>query len=625
MCGISGIIGDCDKGAIRKMVAIQIHRGPDEQGYFYDKGVCLGHNRLSIIDLTGGKQPIYNEDKSVCTVFNGEIYNYKSLKAELEARGHRFYTNSDTECLVHLYEEKGADMPRFLDGMFAFAIWDSNKKSLFMGRDRLGKKPLYYTINNGRFIFASEIKAILAVADIKKEVDREALSYFMRFGYVPTEKTMFKGIFKVPAGSVLTFSQKNGAPKITKFWNLEIKSGNRSEHEYVEQFKRLFKDAVEKRLMSDVPLGLFLSGGMDSSAIAVMMKKCAQEPIMTFSAGFEGADDETKFANIVAEHLGTNHSNIMLKCDAMSVLPKVIWHMDEPIADAASVATYHLSEFAQKKIKVCLVGEGGDEMLGGYKSHLVTNVAAKYGGWMPSGLRNVLACGSKSLNERISVASKFKRFTRFAAQLSNFEPANVYRNLYEGTDEDSKGWTDYGDQASDRIYDSYFNNSMPYHDQIMLFETNLQLSNCLLMKVDKSTMARSVEARVPLLDYRLVEFSASLPQHLKIRGFTTKYILRRAMKDDLPKEILKRPKHPFAVPVIDWMNKGLGNILPNLLSEQIFRKRRYFNYRKVERLLGREKNYGMLWPLLVFEMWHRTFIDRDDVEKPLSLNDLGGM
>jgi asparagine synthase (glutamine-hydrolysing) len=304
----------------------------------------------------------------------------------------------------------------------------------------------------------------------------------------------------------------------------------------------------------------------------------------------------------------------------MRALPKVVWHMDEPLADAASVAFYHLSEFAQKKIKVCMIGEGGDEMLGGYKSHMITNIAAKYGCKIPLAIRNSIASRSKSLNEHIPVESRLKRYTHFAAQLSNLEPTEVYRNLNVGLDEDAKDWTDYSDDtASKRLCNTFFNNGMKPLNQILLFETNVQLPNYLLMKADKCTMAKSIEARVPFLDYKLVEFSASMPHNLKIRGFTTKYILRRAMKDELPKEILKRPKHPFVIPVIEWINKGLDDIVPNLLSEQTFRKRGYFNYKKIERLLGSKKNYGMLWPLLLFEIWHRSFIDREEIEKPLDI------
>jgi asparagine synthase (glutamine-hydrolysing) len=622
MCGISGIVGDCDKATIRKMVEIQTHRGPDDKGFFLDKGVGLGHNRLSVIDLSTGHQPIYNEDKSICTIFNGEIYNYKVLKAELELRGHKFYTNSDTECLVHLYEEEGENMARFLDGMFAFAIWDSVKRQLLLARDRIGKKPLYYTMADGRFIFASEIKAILTAANMKREVDKEALSYFMHFGYVPTEKTLFKDVFKIPAASTLIYNTKMNRPRITQFWKLQInEKAYAPEHAYMEKFQNLFEESVKKRLMSDVPFGLFLSGGMDSSSIAVVMKKYISRPLMTFSVGFEGAgDDESNFANMVAEHVGTDHNKLTLKYDAMRALPKVVWHMDEPLADAASVAFYHLSEFAQKKIKVCMIGEGGDEMLGGYKSHMITNIAAKYGCKIPLAIRNSIASRSKSLNEHIPVESRLKRYTHFAAQLSNLEPTEVYRNLNVGLDEDAKDWTDYSDDtASKRLCNTFFNNGMKPLNQILLFETNVQLPNYLLMKADKCTMAKSIEARVPFLDYKLVEFSASMPHNLKIRGFTTKYILRRAMKDELPKEILKRPKHPFVIPVIEWINKGLDDIVPNLLSEQTFRKRGYFNYKKIERLLGSKKNYGMLWPLLLFEIWHRSFIDREEIEKPLDI------
>lgn len=620
MCGICGFSGFNDRRLIRKMCDIIRHRGPDDEGFYSDRNVELGMRRLSIIDLEGGHQPVHNEDESIWIVFNGEIYNFQSLKGDLEKKGHKFYTNSDTETIVHCYEEYGEDFANRLDGMFALAIWDSKEKKLVLARDRFGKKPLYYTTINGSLVFGSEIKSLLLHESVRREVDRESLAYFLKFGYVPSEKTMFKNIFKLMGGHMLVY--KSGKISIRKYWELkadESKGCSHSERFYVEQFRNLFEGSVKKRLISDVPLGVFLSGGLDSSSITAIMSKHMSEPVKTFSIGFEGDKwDESRYSDFVSDYLGTDHKKIMLDSGAIRSLPEVIWHMDEPIADPASIPTYHLSEFAGKKVKACLVGEGADEILGGYKHHMLLN--AMKGINMPGNIRTPLSELARRIDDKTSVKSKIKRYTRFASLLlSAGNLQKIYANMYEKLPE--KEYLLSGAKARD-IYGNLLKSNADVLKQLLLFETNVQLQNSLLMKVDKLTMSASVEARVPFLDYMLVEFCAALPDNMKIRGFTNKYVLRKSMQNALPKEIIKRRKHSFSVPIINWINEGFKDYAKQILSEENIRKRGYFNYSRIEKTMSTEKNYGLLWPFLVFELWHRTFIDREKVERPLRLDEL---
>ncbi len=619
MCGICGFAGFNDRRLIRKMCDIIRHRGPDDEGFYSDKNVELGMRRLSIIDLEGGHQPMHNEDESIWIIFNGEIYNFQQLKSDLEKRGHKFYTNSDTEAIVHCYEEYEENFANKLDGMFAFAIWDSKEKKLILARDRFGKKPLYYTTAGGSLIFGSEIKSLLLHESVKREVDRESLSYFLRFGYVPTEKTMFKNIFKLMGGHMIVY--KNKEVKTKEYWSLKAneKQHRISERFYIQQFSKLFEDSVKKRLISDVPLGVFLSGGLDSSSITAIMGKYMNEPVKTFSIGFEGDKwDESRYSNIVSDYLGTDHKKIMLGSGAIKSLPEIIWHMDEPIADPASIPTFHLSEFAAKKVKVCLVGEGADEILGGYKHHMLLNAMKNIS--MPEKIRAPLSGLAKRIDDNTPVKSRIKRYTRFASLLLSAESLQkIYANMYEKLPE--KKYLSFKAKTRD-VYGDLLKNNAGVLKQLLLFETNVQLQNSLLMKVDKLTMSASVEARVPFLDYRLVEFCAALPDNMKIRGLTNKYVLRKSMRNVLPKEIVKRKKHSFSVPIINWINMGFKDYARQILSEENIRRRGYFNYARIEKLMGKERNYGLLWPFLVFELWHRTFIDRERIEKPLGMNEL---
>lgn len=617
MCGICGFAGFNDGRLIRRMCNIILHRGPDDEGFYSEKNIELGMRRLSIIDLEGGHQPVHNEDGSIWIVFNGEIYNFRQLKSELEKKGHKFYTNSDTETIVHCYEDYGSDFASKLDGMFAFAIWDSKKKKLILARDRLGKKPLYYARINGSLIFGSEIKSLLLHDGIKKEVDKEALAYFLRFGYVPTEKTMFKNIFKLMGGHMLVY--KNKEINIKEYWSLKAGKNEEAHNErfLIRQFKDLFEDSVRKRLISDVPLGVFLSGGLDSSSITAIMSRQTHDPVKTFSIGFEDERwDESRYADMVARHFCTDHKKIILGHDAIRRLPEVIWHMDEPLADPASIPTYHLSEFAGRKVKVCLVGEGADEILGGYRQHLIVHAMEKIN--MPENIRVPLSRLVKKINAR-TPEGKIKKYARFAdLVLSASDIEGLYANIYERIP-DEKSYLLSGASARN-AYGDFFKGSASPLKRIFLFETSVQLQNYLLMKVDKLTMGASLEARAPFLDYRLVEFCASLPDSMKVRGFTGKYILRKCMNGTLPRQILKRKKHSFAVPVVDWINRGIKDYAEELLSEKNIRKRGIFNYGAIEKALGRGRNYGILWPFLVFEIWHRTFIDREKISKPLSID-----
>jgi asparagine synthase (glutamine-hydrolysing) len=607
MCGIAGFYGLEDKNLIKKMCNAIKHRGPDDYGYFIDKNICLGNRRLSIIDVKGGHQPIHNEDESIWIVFNGEIYNYKEIKQKLESKGHRFYTNSDTEVIVHAYEEYGERCPEKLRGMFAFAIWDSNKKILFLARDRLGIKPLYYTKLGDVFLFASEIKAILEYP-IKREIDLEALNQYITFRYVLGEKTLFKGIKRLIPGYILVFKKNI---KIEKYWDIDYNPTNFDENYYAERLKNILKESVRMRLMSEVPLGVFLSGGLDSSSIVAIMSSISNN-VKTISASFEegGYYDESKYSNLVAEHFETDHREIVLKGRDVKLLPKIIWHFDEPSSDPSSIAEYLISEKAKKYVTVALVGEGGDENFAGYRQYKIMSIAYKYQKTLPKIVKkDILPIVSKGLSKLI-IAKKPKRYLEFLSDFSRTlgDPKESYKTIIQNFTEKEKKQI-MKSARREEILEKYFRDK-DFIRSMFIFELKVPLPDMLLMNVDKMTMANAVETRVPFLDHKLVEFSATLPFNLKLRGLEEKYILKKAMSDILPKEIIKRKKHPFAAPVKSWFENELKDLTNQLLSKENIKRQGCFNYRYIEKIL-RSKNYNQLWPLLFFEIWHNIFIEKE--------------
>ncbi len=639
MCGIAGFVGISDRQLLKKMCNIIQHRGPDESGFFIDDNVGLGNQRLSIIDVAEGHMPMQNEDKTITITYNGEIYNYLELKKELEEKGHRFSTRSDTEAIIHAYEEYGDSCVEKLRGMFAIALWDTKKKSLFLARDRFGKKPLYYTYVNGVFLFGSEIKSILLHAGVKRQLNYEALDKYLTFRYVPGSITMFKNIYKLPPGHILNYS--NGKAKIRKYWSLSLdKFDNMSEQYYSEKLFEMLKEAVKIRLMSEVPLGAYLSGGIDSSSIVGIMSTLVEEPVKTFSVGFTGYGevDELSHAQLVADHFNTDHRHFYVEANTSKLLPQIVWHFDEPNADPAAIPVYLLSEMTKKFATVVLVGEGGDEMFAGYQWYKIMSLGKKVS-LTPKFMRSVIPAVIKNtpkwlLNMIFEYTSALgeegmKRFEQFISLLDNESDAFLLMISIFTEDEKKELYNDdllkqKFTPANETVKSYFENNNVPTLNKMLLYDSNNWLQH-LLMKTDKMTMSKSIEARVPFLDHVFAEFVARIPPGLKLRGKTDKYILRKSMSRLIPKEIMKRKKHQFFVPIDAWFEGELRDVVLQILSESNVEKGKCFRYDYIKKIIerhGSSKLYysRQLWNLLIFEMWHKTFIENDHVSKPLVLD-----
>lgn len=619
MCGICGFNWE-DRNLVRKMTSILEHRGPDDKGYYINKNLSLGHRRLSIIGIKTGKQPIYNEDKSIVIMFNGEIYNYLELKKEL--KNHRFSTNTDTEVLIHLYEEYGPEFVRKLNGMFVFALYDSKKKTLLIARDRLGIKPLYYYFNNKKFIFASEIKSILFNKEIKREVDKEALKNYLTFRVVLGKNSIFKGIKKLQPAHYLIF--KNNKIETKKYWDIHYSEQKNSEDFFVKKLQQELKEAVKKRLMSEVPFGAYLSGGIDSSAIVAIMSKLVDEPVKTFSVGFGTSDpkEELKPSKLVADYFKTDHKEIIVKESTSKLLPKVIYHYDEPVADPAAIPTYIMSKYTKPKATVILVGEGADEQFAGYEhfKFLLLNKKTKI---IPNFIKKSLVnlVPKKSLNLFFKYAQSLgeegiKRFGKLLIHVNN--KAQSYLDIVSFFDKDELKELGLNYDISGEFNKLYFNDKNKFLNQLMHLENKTLLIEEKLMKVDKMTMAHSIEARVPFLDHKLVEFAASIPTNLKLKGFTEKYILRKAMKPYLPKFTVKRKKERFFVPIDNWLKGEVMDIAKDLLSRENMAKHN-FNYNYIQKIFD---NYNksklfysrQLWTLMTYEIWHKLYIEQEKIK-----------
>jgi asparagine synthase (glutamine-hydrolysing) len=620
MCGICGTAGFSDGTLLRRMCDVIHHRGPDDSGMFIDKGIGLGHRRLSIIDLKSGHQPIHNEDESIWIVFNGEIYNYLTLKEELEKRGHRFYTSSDTEVIVHAYEEFGEKCVEKFHGMFAFAIWDENRKKLFLARDRLGKKPMYYTLLDGTLLFGSEIKSILQYSEVIRKVDIQALHHFLTFSYIPGPRTMFEGIKKLPAGHTLSY--ENQKVNIVKYWEFSMNENfPNGEEYYIDNLKKILTDAIRIRLMSEVPLGAFLSGGLDSSTVVAIMSGLLEEPVKTITASFEegGGYDETKYARIVADHFGTDHHEVVLKSKDIEILPEIIWHFDEPILDASAIPEYMIAEKAKQYVTVVMVGEGSDELFMGYAQHRLLPKIYKYQSPFPGFIKRNLAPGIAGFLAGAIPFRKTKRYLSFAANLGMTlgDQKGMYRAMIERFTENEKGRLCAVNPKSpeDALLPHFKEEN--FLKNMLSFEIKVNLPDNYLMNVDKMTMAHAIEARVPFLDHRLVEFAGTIPADLKLRGSDEKYILKKMMTGILPDTIIKRKKHPFVVPIVRWFEDDLRGLTDELLSEKNIKNQGYFNYDYVKKVLSKNNpDYNQPLALMYFELWHKIFIESDNVYNP---------
>ena len=598
MCGIAGIYGASDKTLVKRMCDKIIYRGPDEDGYYIDDKVSLGMRRLSIIDLSTGSQPIFNEDESIVVVFNGEIYNFKELREDLERKGHYFSTNSDTEVIVHAYEEYGYECLGRFNGMFAIALWDTNRKELFLARDRIGIKPLYYTMIDESVVFASEIKSILEYDEIKREVDEEALAEYFILRYVPAPLTMFKGIRKLEPGSYMVVNE-NGV-KRKKYWNLEYKPIQKNEAYFKENILKTLKDSVKRRLIADVPLGVFLSGGVDSSTITAIASDLSSEPVKTFSVGFYGSEyDETPYARNVAEYFGTDHAEEWVDIENVDLLPKLIYHTDEPLADPAILPTYLISEVARKEVKVILSGEGGDEAFAGYdrySSELKAYNALKY---FPNPLKKLVF----KLGERFKEGA-LKKYLLYLGSRTTQENSYFYRLKLRDNSHLNPEILRTENDGNNTL--SLFQSDGDYLNSMLKFDINYWLPDDLLMKVDKMTMANSLEARVPFLDHNLLQLAYGAPSNMKLK----KHLLKISAKGILPKDIMQRKKHGFDVPIKEWFK---SDTLDEYLSEERIKDTPYLDLDKIQEVWRRHRkgsgDYSvLLWKCLCYVMWYDSYI-----------------
>lgn len=626
MCGIAGFAVDnaangWPEGAegpearLSGMCAAIRHRGPDDEGTYVGAGVALGMRRLSIIDLATGHQPIHNEDRTVWVVFNGEIYNYAALRSDLEGRGHRFYTASDTETIVHAYEEWGEAAFGRLRGMFAIAVWDTRERALLLARDRVGIKPLYYAVSGDRLAFGSEIKSILAGNDVAPALDVEALDHYLSFLYTPADASMFAGIRKLPPGHLLRW--QHGTARVRRYWELPADElMPESEGAVVEELRAVLRDAVRSHLMSDVPLGAFLSGGVDSSLVVGLMSEASARPVKTFSIGFDDPRyDELEHARVVAKHFGTDHHEFVVKPDALAILDQLVAHFDEPFADSSAIPTWYVSQLARRHVTVVLSGDGGDELFGGYDRYFPHPRVAAFDRWAPPGSRAVASRAWPWLPHGMTGKNFLRRVAgddraRYLDQIGYFQPdekqALLTRDVRHAI----------GDADAHERLGRHFArlHRLPWPGQMMHFDFETYLPEDILTKVDRMSMAHSIEARVPLLDNDVVDFAARVPASLKIRNGRRKHILKETAAGLLPAEILNRPKQGFAVPLGMWFREGLRDFFADVLLSPRTRQRGYFEPPFIERLIrehvtDRREHTLRLWALAVFEIWHRQYMD----------------
>jgi len=625
MCGIAGIVrwdgAPVPEHEIRDMCSAIVHRGPDDEGVYLGDGVALGMRRLSIIDLEGGRQPISNEDGSVWIVFNGEIYNYRELRRDLEQRGHLFKTDSDTETIVHLYEEHGPRCVERLRGMFAFAIWDERTRQLLLARDRLGIKPLYYADRGNEIVFASELKPILQLSRVPRAVDWGAAHHLFTSLSTPSSRSIVDGVAKLEPARTAVASRTSPRLRIEKYWDIQFTPNERaSEGELVEQLRHLLTESVALHQISDVPVGAFLSGGIDSSAVVALMSRPAAGRLKTFSIGFaESAFDELPHARQVAAQFNTDHHDVVLNPDVVQIVEDLTWYLDEPFGDTSAIPTYMVSKLASAHVKVVLSGDGGDELFAGYDKYVVEQrerrrdripaplraVASGVGRLMPHGMT-----GRQFLRHLGLTGAR--RYLDASAMLREDEMRRLFR--LDAYDQMQRNVVLVDPRQELSRYGDDWLAAVQYRD----LHTYLPLD--ILTKVDRATMAHSLEARPPLLDHRLAEFAATIPAHYRLRGGTTKYLFKQAMRGILPDAIIDRQKHGFAVPMATWFRGDLAEFARGLLLSQACRERGVFNPAQVERLLtlnarGRDLDL-QLWTMMSFELWCQRFLDPSPRQQP---------
>ncbi len=625
MCGIAGKLstrGPVDRALLERMCAVIEHRGPDSNGFFVDNGVGLGVQRLKVIDLATGDQPIFNEDESVVVVLNGEIYNYKELRTDLRRRGHTFSTNGDTEVLVHLYEDHGLACVEHLRGMFAFALWDRQRERLLLARDRVGKKPLFYGAKDGTLWFASEAKSILQDSAVGREVDYDAIDSFLHFQYVPHPLSAFAELRKLPPAHTLVWD--NGHVELSRYWRLSYRPDASlvDEQDVHERIRHELLEATRLRMRSDVPLGAFLSGGVDSSAVVAAMAKQSAAPVKTFSIGFDVAEyDETRYAREVAELFGTDHHELHVEPQAMEVLPRLVWHYGEPFADHSAIPSFYLAELTRKHVTVALNGDGGDESFAGYGRYVGNRVAAQIAR-LPRPAKLALAKVS-------AVAGSGRRVNGFPARVArltraaSMEPHERYAMwvAYFTEAERAELYTpDFRALLGQRsaptvIRDPYLaSDAEDVVNRLLDVDVQTYLPGDLLVKMDIATMAHSLEVRSPFLDHRLMEFAAALPGSMKVSGRTGKKVLKDALRTWLPARILDRKKWGFGVPIGAWFRGSLRSLPGDILLDPRALERGMFREERVRTIIdehatGVRDNADKLWALIQLELWLRMYMD----------------
>lgn len=613
------------------------HRGPDDEGFYLEYPIGLGMRRLSIIDLQGGHQPMHNEDQSLWVIFNGEIYNFQEIKEKLEKKGYRFRTRSDTEVILHSYEEYGEDCAKVFRGMFAIALWDKRKNKLILIRDWIGIKPLHYYVDSKKLVFGSEIKSILACKGVSREINFRALDRYLTFEYITAPETIFQKIHKLPPAHLLIWHK--GELKVQSYWNIAEEQGTAKEmgrwedgkmgreEDYTEKLYSMLKESVKLELISDVPLGAFLSGGIDSSTVVAFMSQMSDHPVKTFSIGFEDQSyNELDYARKIAKHFGTDHHEFILKPDIEDLINHLMDYLDEPLGDFSIFPTYLVSRMAREYVTVALSGDGGDELFAGYDTYIANRVG-KYYRKLPDFIRKQVIGkllyhlppspkkkGAVNLAKRFVEGAELPEqllHTRWMTFLKQKEKLQLYTTFFKN-ELGNEGTDKYLREYLSQTQESKFLGENGSLNRQLYTDLKTYLPDDILTKVDRMSMATSLEARVPLLDHKVVEFVFRIPGYLKLKGFTTKYILKKTMAHVLPKEVLYKKKQGFSIPIKNWLRAELKPLLLDLLSETRIRKRGYFNPEYVNQLVqehlhGRENHSHQLWALMVFEMWHQRY------------------
>ena len=635
MCGICGYSGIDDDSLLTKMTEVLTHRGPDDHGYFRQGQVGLGHRRLSVIDIAGGHQPMESRDGNLVLIYNGEIYNYRELRAALEQGGRRFATASDTEVLLALYEERGAEALSALNGMFALAVFDRRDGSLFLARDRIGIKPLYYLLLPGRFLFASEAKSILCYRDWSPTLNARAIHDYLALRYVPGDRGMYRELRKLPAGHYASY--RDGSLEIQSFWEPTIYEGpyRRRDEEYFDEFAELMERSVKRRMISDVPVGAYLSGGLDSSTIVASMARLTSKPIKTFSVGFDYEHDELKEAAATAKLLGCEHHEIACRAEDVNLLEKIVHHLDEPMGDAIIIPMFQLSRAAKREVTVILTGEGGDEVLGGYLFHKLMWAGDIYRRMVPGVVRSALIApllgaipaGVMNMAFRYPAYLGRRGKQKVLDYLNLLAPQRIdcaYRHLislFDQRDTQDLYTQDFRQQLAEE--DEHAGTPQTngvlrgaYFDRLLRLQFDHWLPDNMLLRQDRTSMAHGIEGRVPFLDHELVEFAARLPRRLKLRRMTGKYILRKYAAGLLPRKVAQRKKMPFYVPIENYFQqRGFRALMDELLNEDAVRRRGLFRPEAVATLRAQTDRREFLrvkqvFSLMVLELWFRVFHDR---------------